>query len=116
MALCTVCNGIPTHFFRPLPPNFFSRSDRFFHYRHHTLSALRRSAGKGCLMCKILESQLKEYRVSPEIKEKEHLTMKRATNHSEQAFSLWMGHYEISHYYFYVVPTNYRRLSYFHVI
>ena len=138
MALCTVCNGIPTYFFGPLhpaflswsnrlpanplswsdslPPNSFSRSDRFFHYRHHTLSALRLSAAKGCPMCKILECQLKDYRVSPETKEKERLIMKRAINNPEQAFGLWMGHYEISHYYFYIVPTNYRGLSYFHVI
>ena len=114
MALCTVCHGIPAHFFGPLPPNFRSPSDRFFHYHHHTLSALHQSATNGCPMCKVLGFQLKGYPLPQEIKDKEQLTMKRAINDPEQAFGLWRGHDEISHYYFYVVPPNHRRLSYYH--
>ena len=116
MALCTVCKGIPTNFFGPLPPNFFSPSDRFFHYRHHTPSALRQSAIKGCPMCQILECQLNDDWLSQEIKDKERLTMKRAIIDPEQAFGLWMGYDDISHNFFFRVPPKYRRLSYFHVI
>ncbi len=116
MALCTVCKGIPTNFFGPLPPNFFSPSDRLFHYRHHTPSALRQSAANGCPMCKILECQLNDHWLSQEAKDKERLTMKRAIIDPEQAFGLWLGHDDISHNCFYLVPTKYRRLIYYHMV
>ena len=116
MALCTICKGIPTHFFDPLPPDFFSPSDRLFHYRHHTPSGLRQSAAKGCPMCKILACQLKDHWLSQEIKDNQRLTMKRAIIDSVQGFSLWMGHDDVSHNCFYVAPPNYRRLSFYHVI
>lgn len=116
MALCTICNGIPIHFFGPLPPDFSSLSDRFFHYHHHTLSALRQSAANGCPLCRILESQLKHYPLCQETKDEERLTMKRAIDDPEQAFGLWRDYDEISHNIFYHVPPDYRRLSYYHVI
>ena len=116
MALCTVCKGIPTNFFGPLPPNFFSPSDRLFHYRHHTPSALRQSAAKGCPMCKILGCQLNDHWLSQETKDKEPLTMKRAIIDPEQGFGLWIGDDDISHNCFFVVPPKYRKLSYCHTI
>ena len=73
MALCTVCKGIPTNFFGPLPPNFFSPSDRIFHYRHHTPSALCQSAAKGCPMCKILVCQLNDHWLPQRLKIKNGL-------------------------------------------
>ena len=116
MALCTVCKGIPTNFFGPLPPDFFSPTDRIFHYRHHTPSALRQSATKGCPMCKILACQLHDDEVSQETKEKAALTMKRAIIDPQQAFGLFIGTDDHSHNCFYLVPPEYRRLSYDHVI
>ena len=116
MALCTVRHGIPPYFFGPLSPNFRSLSDRSFNYRHHSLSALRQSAANGCPVCKILEFQLKDYPIPQEMKDKERLTMKRALNDPEQALGLWRGREKISHNMFFVVPPDYRRLSYYHVI
>ena len=91
MALRTVCKGILTNFFGPLPPNFFSPSDRLFNYHHHTPSALYQSAANGCLMCKILAYQLNDNWLPQESKDKKRLTMKRAVIDPEQGFRHWMG-------------------------
>ena len=112
MALCIVCKGIPINFFGPLPPNFFSPNDRLFHYRHHTPLALRQSATNGYPMCIILGCELDDHCLPQNIKDKEQLTMKRASVDPEQEFGLWMGHDDISHNCFYRVPPKYRRLNY----
>ena len=114
MALCIVCQGIPTNFFDPVPPHFFSPRDRVFHYHHCTPSALRQSAANGCPMCKILACRLNDHGLPQECKDREPLTMKRANIDSQQAFGLWMGVDDISHNFFFVFPPEHRRLSYCH--
>ena len=116
MALCTVCKGIPTNFFGPLPPNFYGPRDRFFHYHHHTPSALRQSAANGCPMCQILVCQLNDDWLPQECKDKERLTMKRAIIEPQQAFGLWMGTADVSHNFFHAFPPKYRRLNYCHAM
>jgi hypothetical protein len=111
MALCRACKGIPTHFFDPVPDNFFSPADRHFHYRHLTPTALRQSAELGCPMCKILAYNLNDRWLEQEDQETKPLTLKRAIIDPVEGFALFMGRDDISHNHFYRVPESYRKLS-----
>ena len=67
-------------------------------------------------MCKILGCRLNDHWLSQATKDKERLTMKRALIDPEQGFGLWIGHDDISHNCFFIVPPNYRKFIYCYTV